>query len=59
MIVFQADESRAANEAFWHYIDVGGIAAVLGGIAHILVKLGAMQTKIETMWEWWKEHTGE
>jgi hypothetical protein len=32
------------------------LVAVLGGIAHTLIKVGQMQTKIDTMWEWYKDH---
>ena len=47
-------ESEGMN--LLNFIDTGLILAVLGGIAHILVKVGSMSTKIDTMWEWYKEH---
>jgi hypothetical protein len=37
------------------WIDSALIVAVLGGIAHVLIKVGSMNTKIDTMWEWWKK----
>ena len=36
----------------FHYIDSAGILMILGGMVHILVKVGSMKTKIDTMWNW-------
>jgi hypothetical protein len=45
-----------AADNFWHYLDTGLIGAVLAGIAHLLIKIGAMQTKIDAMWN---KYTGD
>lgn len=36
----------------FHYIDSGGILLILGGMIHVLIKVGAMKTKIDTLWNW-------
>ena len=32
-------------------LNSGVLVAVLGGIGHLLVKVGAIHTKVEAMWE--------
>jgi hypothetical protein len=32
------------------------IVGVGAGVGHVLIKIGALQTKIDTMWEWWTKN---
>jgi len=42
----------------WHYIDVAGLLAILGGLVHTVFRLGGIKVKMDLMWEWWRiEHT--
>jgi len=53
---FQLLEGERGMNSTLQYVDTGLIFAVLMGVAHVLIKVGAMQTKIDTMWDWYKEH---
>lgn len=41
-----------------HVINFLMALASLGGIALALVWIGAMKTKVDTMWKWWSNHAG-
>lgn len=46
----------ASNVSVFHYVDTTLIVFMLGGIAHILIRVGAMSAKIDAMWKWYQEH---
>jgi hypothetical protein len=34
------------------------LVAILGAIAHTLIRVGEIQTKVNAMWEWWVHDDG-